>query len=81
MDISEKCLPFWHLWSVKPDTQTQLNWFTASKQVPLFWHGLLAHSSISYLKIKSKKIDANDLKLVIRWKKNLKKKEKVPVSQ
>ena len=39
-------LPVSHCVPLKPGAQLQLNPFTRSVQIPLFWHGWLAQSSI-----------------------------------
>lgn len=47
LQTSLSLLPVWHWYPLYPATQVQLYWLTRSLHVPWFWHGLLAHSSMS----------------------------------
>lgn len=42
-----RVIPVWHITPVKPRTHEHWKLPTKLRQLPPFWHGLLAHSSIS----------------------------------
>ena len=50
----EKLLPIWQYWPTAPCLQVHVKLFTKLLQVPLFKHGLLAHSFTSKRGTKNK---------------------------